>query len=137
MTFGTHAIFYAVAALALTGCASFQAPCPAGHDARQRVDLYFGRNIGDRLGVSEQDFEAFVEQEVSPRFPDGLTITDGQGRWRGGDKTIVREPSKVITLVVDGTAEVQAHIDAIRAAYKARFKQEAVMEIASPACVGF
>jgi hypothetical protein len=125
-----------LACLTLAGCASLDRACPAGHDGMRRVDLYFGRNIGQTAGVSEQEFAAFVEQEVSPRFPDGLTIADVQGRWRGQDGKIVREPSKVITLIVEKSDGAQQKIDAIRHASVAKFKQDAVMEISARVCVG-
>ncbi len=39
------------------------------------IDLLFGRNIGGRLGVSEEQWTDFVASEISPRFPQGLSMT--------------------------------------------------------------
>jgi hypothetical protein len=61
------------------------------------------------------------------------------GQWRDRERnTVVREPSKVVQIVLlSGAAEDQAKIDAIVAAYKARFKQQAVGVVTRGACVAF
>ena len=79
----------------------------------------FGRDIGNSVGVSETAWTRFVAREMTPRFPDGLTITDAIGQWRDRDSgTIVREPSKRVEIVLPGNADDEARLDAIVAAYK-------------------
>ncbi len=127
-----------VLAAVLAGCATTPAPsCSAGTNAAEIAGLYFGRNIGPALGVSDADWQKFVDEEVTPRFPNGLSVTDVSGQWRGDNGQIVREPSKALMLVLSGEADEPAKLEAIRAAYKARFRQEAVMLIRRTACVGF
>ena len=122
----------------LSGCASLgPATCPAGQSPGRTVELFFGRNIGDRVGVSEADFQSFVDQELTPRFPDGLTVLDAAGQWRGAAGVVGREPSKVVILALPGRTGDEAKLDAVRAAYKTRFSQEAVLMVSQPACLGF
>ena len=91
----------AAGATFLSSCASLgPATCPAGQSPGRTVELFFGRNIGDRLGVSEADFQRFVDEELTPRFPDGLTVVDAAGQWRGASGLIGREPSKLVILVL-------------------------------------
>ena len=122
----------------LSGCASL-APttCPAGQNPGRAVQLFFGRNVGDTVGVSEADFARFVDTELTPRFPDGLTVLDAAGQWRGASGVVGREPSKLVVLALPGRAGDDAKLDAVRAAYKARFSQEAVLIVSQPACLGF
>ena len=122
----------------LSGCASL-APttCPAGQNPGRAVQLFFGRNVGDTVGVSEADFARFVDTELTPRFPDGLTVLDAAGQWRGASGVVGREPSKLVVLALPGHAGDDAKLDAVRAAYKARFSQEAVLIVSQPACLGF
>jgi hypothetical protein len=72
-----------------------------------------------------------VDEVVTPRFPDGLTILDADGQWRGKDGSIAREESKVIVLLYPrkNRKAMNAKIEEIRAEYKKRFAQEAVMRI--------
>lgn len=123
----------------LGGCATLPsaAVCPAGQSEGREVQLFFGRNIGDRLGVSDADFQAFVDAELTPRFPDGLTVLDAAGQWRGADGVIGREPSKLVLLVLPGRAGGQDKLDAIRRAYETRFSQEAVLVTVQPTCMSF
>jgi hypothetical protein len=129
-----------LAAAALAGCATARptAPvCPAGHDARAAAQLVFGRNIGEQPGVSDEDFRRFVDEEITPRFPDGLTVLDAAGQWRGPSGVLVHESSKVVLLILPTNGSADKPIAAIREAYKAKFRQDAVLFISQPACVSF
>lgn len=130
-----------VAALALAGCVSVDVDtsltCGGGLTSTTTAELVFGRNIGSGLGVSEADWQAFMDTEVTPRFPEGLTVFDAAGQWRGVNGAIIAEPSKVLLLVLAGASGEAEKIEAIRAAYRARFRQDAVLLIERPACVAF
>ena len=134
----------ALAGLA-AGCASPRplaagaalAPCPSGQSRGDAVELVFGRNDGERLAVSEDDWRRFIDQEVTPRFPDGLSVMDVQGQWRAPGGTLVREPSKIIYLVLDGGPDDPAKIAHIRESYKTRFHQKSVLLVSQKACVSF
>lgn len=131
-------IAFAAAGL-VAGCASLgDLACPAG--ARQTVvaELLFGRNIGERLGVSEGEFRAFVDAELTPRFPDGLSVIDVAGQW-GDTQThrVVREPSKIVVIVLPGNPDDRAKLEAAAEAYKERFRQQSVGIITKRACVSF
>ena len=122
----------------LSGCASLApAICPAGQSAGREVQLFFGRNVGDRVGVSEADFQSFVDQELTPRFPDGLTVLDAAGQWRGASGVIGREPSKVVILMLPDRSGDEDKLAAVRRAYRVRFAQEAVLQTVQPACLRF
>ncbi|WP_277874243.1 MULTISPECIES: DUF3574 domain-containing protein [Cyanophyceae] len=92
-------------------------------------DLYFGRNIAGGGEVSEVDFQAFINAEITPRFPNGLTVYDADGQFLDGTGNLVQEPSQVVTLVFENTLENQAEVDQIIEAYKRRFQQESVLEL--------
>jgi len=118
-----------------------QTPPPACHGAQQPkeiAELLFGRDIGNRVGVSQSDFARFVAREVTPRFPDGLTVTDAVGLWRDRDSgRIVQEPSKHVEIVLPGNDDDEARLDAIVSAYKRDFRQQSVGVIVRTACVSF
>ena len=110
--------------------------CRAAQKPMVVVDLLFGRNIGGRLGVTEARWSRFLAAEITPRFPDGLTVVDAAGQWRDpAKKTIVRERAKLVIIVM--AAQAQERIDAIVDAYKRRFRQQSVGVVVRPACVSF
>ncbi len=112
--------------------------CHGAQQVRQVAELLFGRDIGHKLGVSESAWARFVAREMTPRFPDGLTVTDASGQWRdSADGTVVREPSKRVEIVLPGAADDTARLDAIVTAYKRDFHQQSVAVIVRPACVSF
>ena len=125
----------------LTGCATTPPlalpTCPAGQEAHRTAQLFFGRNIDDKPGVSEAEFRKFMDEDVTPKFPDGLTVMDGGGQWRGEENRLIREASKVVLIVLPKGRDVSGRIDTVRNAYKTRFHQEAVLLITQAACVSF
>jgi hypothetical protein len=128
-----------VLVLALAGGADAQLlDCLGGQRPTQVAELMFGRNIGRRLGVSEAEWGRFVDREIISRFPNGLTVLNAGGQWRDeATKKIVREPSKLVQIVLPGQIEDIARLNEIVAAYKRRFKQQSVIMIVRPACVSF
>lgn len=121
--------------------AGAQSPAPSCYGTQQPkmiAELLFGRDIGNHVGVSETAWAGFVAREMTPRFPDGLTITDALGQWRDRDTgRIVREPSKHVEIVLPGNTDDETRLDAIVAAYKREFRQQSVGVIVRPACVAF
>lgn len=103
----------------------------------QRTELYFGQetNIGGVVGAAE--WSAFVDREVTPRFPAGVTILDADGQWTGTDGALVREESRVLILLHAPSREAESNIEQIRATYVKQFAQDAVMRVDSPARVRF
>ena len=127
----------AAVALTLSACATPHHGACAGGDRRRTVELIFGRSIKGAADVSETDFADFLDKDVSSRFPLGLTVTDAQGRWRSADGQFVREPSKMVLIVLPGSPDDRTKLEAVRQAYKQRFHQEAVLQVLSHACVSF
>ena len=124
---------------AISVFASTQAvACNAPQRPMQQIELMFGRNIAGRLRVGEAAWSRFLAREITPRFPDGLTVLDAAGQWRdpvGG--RVVREPGKIVIIVAAEEAPVRERIAAIVAAYKQRFRQRSVGVISRPVCAAF
>jgi hypothetical protein len=129
----------AVVALSLAACATTPPlpACPAGQQRLRTAQLFFGSSVKGQPGVNEAEFHNFVDQELTPRFPDGLTILDGGGQWRGAENKLIRESSKVVLIVLPRRGDSGQRIEAVRAAYKARFHQESVLLVTQAACVSF
>jgi hypothetical protein len=120
------------------GAQSAQSSCHGTQQSRRVAELIFGRDIGRDLGVSESDWTRFVDHEMVPRFPDGLTVTESSGRSRDrAAGTILREPSKHVEIVLPGRPDDDARLDAVAAAYKRQFAQKSVVIIVREACVSF
>ncbi len=112
--------------------------CQGVTKPHQVAELSFGRDIGHSVGVSEQAWARFVARELTPRFPDGLTITDAVGQWR--DPTsgrTVQEPTKQVEIVLPGKDDDETRLEAVVAAYKRDFSQHSVVVIVGTACVAF
>jgi hypothetical protein len=128
-------------ALALPGCADVrvaqQPSCPAGQERLRTAQLFFGQRAEGRPWVSEVQFRKFVDEELTTRFPDGLTVLDGGDQWKGQGDRQIREAAKVVLIVLPKTGDPQPRLDAVRQAYRARFAQDSVMRVTPPSCVSF
>ncbi|HUY94684.1 MAG TPA: DUF3574 domain-containing protein [Terracidiphilus sp.] len=102
--------------------------------------LYFGLGPADHpeQGISEQKWREFLDREVTPRFPSGLSVVDVYGQWLSKGKS---EPERLRSkmLVIDylDSAENRTRIDAIRAAWKKLTGDQSVLRVTEPADVSF
>ena len=108
-------------------------PCGPAGTTHVRTTLYFGLTRPSGR-VSEDEWRTFLRQQVTPRFPDGLTVWEAQGQWRRSDGRVARERSKVLLLVHDDTALARATLGELVTAYKHRFEQESVLWESSSVC---
>jgi hypothetical protein len=133
----TAAIVFLIAEITTDAIAQSLA-CHGAEQPREVAELLFGRRIGSRGIVGETAWRRFVAREVTPRFPEGLTILAGNGQWRDPSSgRIVREPSTVIIIAMPGTQQDHDRLGEIAAAYKKSFRQQSVGVIVRPACVAF
>lgn len=124
-------------AFALGGCASLHgSACHGGSQSAIQDMLYFGSGKPEGA-VSPEEWRAFLENTVTPRFPQGLTVLEASGQWRGAEGSILRESSHVLQLVHPDDATSDASIREIVVAYKGQFRQEAVLRVKTVACVSF
>jgi hypothetical protein len=95
-----------------------------------KTDLFFGRNIPGGGEVSETDFQTFINNVVTPSFPDGLTVFDANGQFKNSTGTIIKEKSKNLSLFFEDTLKNQASIYDIVNKYTNQFNQESVLQVA-------
>jgi len=100
-----------------------------------RVELFFGAALNDGKPIAGSEWRSFLDREVTPRFPAGLTAYEAYGQWQRPDGQIEKSPSRVLVIWYEG--DQSSRIDAIREAYKKRFSQMSVMRVDNSDCVSF
>lgn len=145
MTFRQGAMVLVMAGL-LGGCVApvkNSAPVPATaaacptDNAMVQTTLYFGLSRPAGKDITAQEWQQFVDRDVTPRFRDGLTVFDARGQWLGNDGSVAREQSKALMLIHGTDGKSEEGIEALRNLYKSRFAQESVMRVDQPVCVHF
>lgn len=102
-------------------------------DAFKRTELFFGGSTPDGSVITPAQFELFLDKEVTPAFPDGLTWLPAHGQWMGG-----KEDSYVLILLYPYSNRKANHdIEEIRTDYKNQFHQESVLRADSTEKVSF
>ena len=102
-------------------------------DKFRRTELYFGTGKPDGTEVTEEEWQEFLLNEVTPRFPDGFTVVSAMGQYRDSTGKVVREHSRMLIILFPKRARsaVDSKVEEIRKAYCDRFKQESVMRVDS------
>ncbi len=105
-----------------------------------QTELYFGTTKVDGTELTDDEFNLFLDKEITPRFPDGLTVLTGYGQWRTATGEPTSEKSVVVIILypADPSGGTSARIQDIREAYKIEFDQESVLRADTPGvCVSF
>ncbi|HEY6987989.1 MAG TPA: DUF3574 domain-containing protein [Bryobacteraceae bacterium] len=111
---------------------------PQKQELWARTELYFGSDKHDGTVVTREEFMQFVDREITPRFPDGLTLLTGYGQFLDSRGVIEKERSMVLILLYPLTSfDSSKKIQEIRQLYKDCFRQESVLRVDSVSHVSF
>ena len=136
--------------LSLSGCQSLEPRNTASEEEASeswlRTELYFAvglvpREEGaslDKLQEGEAMWEQFLDETVTPLFPDGLTVFDAVGQWLSD--RFDRPPhlaTKVLVILHPDTEAANDKIEQIRKAFLDATGQQSVLRVTMPAEVSF
>jgi Protein of unknown function (DUF3574) len=107
--------------------------CGASSAPQVRTTLYFGL-ARPKGAVTELEWQLFLRDEVTSRFPDGLTVWEAEGQWRTPAGSIDHEQSKVLLLVHADTAAARQSVVAVIEAYRKTFEQQSVLWESARVC---
>ena len=91
--------------------------------------------------MSDEEWEGFLDNQITLRFPDGVHALKGYGQFRNSSGVTIEERSIVLILLypVETRAESSVKIEEIRDLYEESFEQESVLRVDDllPARVSF
>ena len=111
--------------------------CEDGGEQWVEYRLFMGRGDGDVEVVSDADWEQFLADVITPRFPDGLSVIDVAGQGTTADGTFERERTKMLLVLAPPGDDAMARIGEIGDEYKQRFNQNSVLRVVTNTCVAF
>jgi hypothetical protein len=139
-----HHLFMVGAVVVIAGCAGRASPnttpspsCAIGDTALVREVLYFGRNRPGGGVVTDEEWQSFLDQVLTPRFPAGLTVVAATGQWKGKSGLVEQERSEVVTVFHSGDEAARRAVMEVVVEYKRRFRQDAVLRERMPTCARF
>jgi hypothetical protein len=104
-----------------------ESACGTASAAQLRTTLYFGLTRPKGSTVSELEWQVFLRDEVTTRFPAGLTVWEAQGQWQSQGGSIGHERTKVLLLVHPDTPAARGAVQTVIARYRKAFDQESVL----------
>lgn len=102
-----------------------------------KTEIYFGEDEPGGRHVGPKAWRDFLRQEVTPRFPQGLTVLEGYGQMQHRSGRIEKQPSRVIVLVHKSTPVASRRICEIIEAYRDRFENAQVLRLRMPVLADF
>lgn len=99
-----------------------------------RTELYYGAGRFPVDPAREARWESYVNEVVTPRFPEGLTILEGTGQWRVKEgQTPRRSRTRILILIHENTPQKSQQVDEIRTLWKELTGHQAVLRVSQPA----
>jgi len=139
-----------LAVVVLMGCISPPTPpappqqtapyaCLLPSEQRMLVaELFFGRNVHGRGALTDVEWADFAARTITPNFPDGFTVFDGEGQWLNPQTGhIGRERAKILLVAVKREPDLARRLAAVIDAYKTEFHQQSVGAITRDSCAAF
>jgi Protein of unknown function (DUF3574) len=97
-------------------------PCSIGQISR----IYLGQSTPSG-GVTEAEWQQFIDEAVTPRFPHGFTVLPGEGHWRNAFGVSQREATRVLEIAHDHNPSSRDRVHQLANEYKRRFTQHSVL----------
>lgn len=92
-----------------------------------KTELYFGQTYNGKK-ITAGQWQLFLNNYITPKFPKGLTVVDGYGQWFSSRKNvIIKEPTKILVIIHRDSTPVEDSIERIIQAYCRIFNQESVL----------
>ena len=102
------------------------------------AELFFGRGTNGPGSPTDREWASFAVQIITPNFPDGFTVFDGEGQWRDPRSgRLARERTKILLVAARQTGDLTRRVTAVIDAYKTEFRQQTVGIITQEKCAAF
>jgi hypothetical protein len=88
--------------------------------------------------LTDAEWAEFAAQTITPNFPDGFTVFDGEGQWRNPQTgQIAGGRTKILRVAAKQEPDLARRLSAVIDAYKTQFHQQSVGIITRASCAGF
>ncbi len=91
-----------------------------------KTELYFGLLKPDGTIVSEDEWQAFVDNSVSPLI-EGFTIIDALGQCKNAEGKLVKEKTKMLIIVQEDGDD--KNVDKVKKAFNKTFPKNAFFKV--------
>lgn len=102
------------------------------------VELFFGRDIPGREPLTEREWSDFAASVIAKEFPDGFTVTEGDGEWRDpATQRVTHERSKILIVAAPKSSDLASRVVRVRDTYRRMYRQTSVGVLTYDACGEF
>ena len=113
----------------LTATKNYHSPKPI---LLTKDELYFGLLKPNGEEISETNWKQFINSQVTPRFPEGLTVLNADGQYMN-----TCEKAKLVVIIHANTPKDNRSISEVISHYKEAFQQQSVLRVTTSVTVLF
>ncbi|MCP9904517.1 DUF3574 domain-containing protein [Cyanobium sp. BA5m-21] len=114
------------------GSTSSSRPAQAAESGWLKSELYFGARIANGSLISPEAWAEFLEQVITPAFPDGLTVVQALGQMRSSNGVIRQQPTWVVVILRPRGSLEDQRIRSVINNFRSRFKGAELMRVDIP-----
>jgi hypothetical protein len=96
-----------------------------------KSEIYFGRNLPDGRTVTEAEWKAFLDNQITPLFPKGLTVLEAYGQMEVGQHKIEKQATFVLLIVHPDDPAQEARLAELVKLYRETFGKVGIMRLNS------
>ena len=96
-----------------------------------KTELYFGLDIPGGGKVTQEQWADFLDNVITPSFPQGLTVFEAYGQMRHENGDIEKQSTRVVFLVHPADPAASAKVQDVIKAYREKFSNPQVMRLDS------
>jgi hypothetical protein len=111
--------------------------CRSDEQRLVRDTLYFGASIPGGGEVDAAAWQRFEHEVLTPAFPQGFSVIDAHGNWRGADGATSGEASRIVVIVHADDAQSAASVRKLAQQYRDLFHQQSVLRERVAVCAQF
>ncbi len=103
-----------------------------------KTELYYGAGLREGRGDYETLWNDYLDNDVTPRFREGLTLLEATGQWRVKEgKKPRRNRSKILILIHEASPDRFDMIEEVREIWKKKSGHRSVLKVTIPAEVSY
>jgi hypothetical protein len=100
-------------------------------------ELYFGLSKPGGKIISEAEWQQFLNNVITPRFREGLTVMNADGQYLSQNGKLITEKTKLVILIYESNTVKNFQVREMVAKYKQIFQQESVLRTTSNVKLSF
>ena len=97
-----------------------------------KTEIFFGSGLPGGKQISQSSWTDFLDNVLTPHFPQGLTVYDAYGQMQHADGRIEKQSTRVVVILHPKDSATEQKIQKVVTAYREKFRSAQVVHLSAP-----